>query len=178
MHKLTPSGTLQRVVYDRGTSFLRKTLAVVTNSTFSIIARLHWSRGNLRVRNEIATSDYRPPRNDSRTVAVLLAMTRFSSSDPIAMKCHAALSQVWMIWSDTVLFVIIMGNGANNSLWKYIIEIYKWFGEGSFIKLLFMSELRRFSCFVLPRRKTFVLNSCVVKEIGVIFRNPCHDTRV
>ena len=32
-----------------------------------------------------------------------------------------------------------------------------------------MSEIRRFSCFVLPRRKTFVLNSCVVTENGAHF---------
>ena len=38
---------------------------VITRNTFIVIARLHRSRGNLRVWNEIATSDYRPPRNDS-----------------------------------------------------------------------------------------------------------------
>ena len=58
----------------------------MNNSLSTVIARLYRSRGNLRVRDEIATSDYRPPRNDSGKlqpsprndswmVAALLAMT-------------------------------------------------------------------------------------------------------
>ena len=39
--------------------------SVIARSTLTVIARLHRSRGNLRVWDEIATSDYRPPRNDS-----------------------------------------------------------------------------------------------------------------
>ena len=66
----------------------------MNNSLSTVIARLYRSRGNLRVRDEIATSDYRPPRNDrGGTTDVLLAMTgrivALLRNDRITYRCIA-----------------------------------------------------------------------------------------